>query len=354
VSLLLTDEQVSLADAVRGWASGRNGLAAARENPGAPAGIRASVASAAELGLLGILSPEGGGTQADLAVVVEELGRAGSDAPVGQIAAALAAFSNDVAVFSKDVDGDAVEAGSVLLVPAVANPEQPGVEAKPDAGGSLVLTGHVASVVAAGAADWLLVAAIADAGPVLALVPATAPGLTVTRRETLDITREFSLIDLDGVVASSWTQDNGTLFDVLAAHTVVDAVGAAGALLEMTVTYIKEREQFGQVVGKFQAVKHHAATMATEWEAAFAIARAAVLALASPDPAARAHAVSVAAAYAKPACSRIAGTAIQLHGGMGFTWEHDVHVLVRRVKTDELLFGTPRWHRERLAALLSA
>ena len=345
--LSLTDEQVSLAEAVRAWASGRDFLAAAREHPGAPTSVRESAASAAELGLLGILSPDGGGTYADLAVVVSELGRAGADAPVAEIAAALAAFSGDL-----DVAG--VEAGSTLLVPAIANPEQAGVEAKPDSSGGLVLTGRLASVAGAGAADWLLVAAGSEAGPALALVPASAAGLTVTRRETLDITREFSAVELDGVVASSWTPDDGLLFDVLAVQAVVDAVGAAGALLEKTVGYVKEREQFGQVVGAFQAVKHHAATMATEWEAAYSVARAAALALDGHDATVRAHAVSVAAAYAKPACSRIAGTAIQLHGGMGFTWEHDVHVLVRRVKTDELVLGAPRWHRERLVRLLGA
>ncbi|SHN16808.1 acyl-CoA dehydrogenase family protein [Cryptosporangium aurantiacum] len=345
--LSLTDEQVSLAEAVQGWASAHDFLAAAREHPGAPVSVRESAASAAELGLLGILLPDGGGSPADLAVVVAELGRAGANSPVGEAAAAVAAFSGDL-------DAGGLESGATLLVPAVGNPEQRGIEAKPDGSGGLVLTGHLASVTGAGAAHWLLVAADGEAGPALALVPASASGVTVTPRVTLDITREFSSVDLDGVVASAWTPDTGLLFDTLAAYAVMDAVGAAGALLEKSVGYVKEREQFGQVVGRFQAVKHHAATMATEWEAAYSITRAAVLALDDGDAAARAHAVSVAAAYAKPACSRIAGTAIQLHGGMGFTWEHDVHVLVRRVKTDELVLGTPRWHRERLARLLSA
>jgi alkylation response protein AidB-like acyl-CoA dehydrogenase len=116
----------------------------------------------------------------------------------------------------------------------------------------------------------------------------------------------------------------------------------------MTLEHVRVREQFGRAVGSFQAVKHHCANMAVDLELSRASVLSAMRALDGADAAERAVAVSAAASHAGEACSRIAGLALQLHGGMGFTWEQRVHVFLRRIKTDELLAGTPRWHRERL------
>jgi alkylation response protein AidB-like acyl-CoA dehydrogenase len=121
----------------------------------------------------------------------------------------------------------------------------------------------------------------------------------------------------------------------------------------MTVRYVGERRQFGRAVGSFQAVKHHCATMALDVECARGAVRAAAQALGADDPAARRAQVSSAVSFAGEACSRAAGTALQLHGGMGFTWEHDLHLLLRRVKTGELLGGSPRHHRSRLFDLMA-
>ena len=127
-----------------------------------------------------------------------------------------------------------------------------------------------------------------------------------------------------------------------------DAAGAAERITELTTDYAKNRFQFGKPIGSFQAVKHHCADMAIAVEASRGAVRAAFAAL--DDPAQDAVlAADITASYCGPACSRVCGLAIQVHGGIGFTWEHDAHLFLKRAKLDESLFGTPLWHRKRLA-----
>jgi alkylation response protein AidB-like acyl-CoA dehydrogenase len=141
------------------------------------------------------------------------------------------------------------------------------------------------------------------------------------------------------------------LRDPLAVHRAFDALGAAARLLEMTVSYAGQREQFGAPIGSFQAVKHHCADMVLAVEASRASLWAAALALDTASDSARTRAASAAAAYAKSAAARVAGTALQVHGGIGFTWEHDLHLFLRRIKVDEAFDGTVAEHR---AALVKA
>jgi alkylation response protein AidB-like acyl-CoA dehydrogenase len=151
------------------------------------------------------------------------------------------------------------------------------------------------------------------------------------------------------------------LRDALAVHRAFDALGAAARLLEMTVAYAGQREQFGAPIGSFQAVKHHCADMVLAVEASRASLWAAALALdtasgtAYPPVAslaqARTRAASAAAAYAKSAAARVAGTALQVHGGIGFTWEHDLHLFLRRIKVDEAFDGTVAEHRAALVTV---
>jgi alkylation response protein AidB-like acyl-CoA dehydrogenase len=141
------------------------------------------------------------------------------------------------------------------------------------------------------------------------------------------------------------------LRDALAVHRAVDALGAAARLLDMTVSYAGQREQFGAPIGSFQAVKHHCADMVVAVEASRAALWAAALALDTASGAARSRAASASAAYAKSAAARVAGTALQVHGGIGFTWEHDLHLFLRRIKVDEAFNGTVAEHR---AALVTA
>jgi alkylation response protein AidB-like acyl-CoA dehydrogenase len=170
---------------------------------------------------------------------------------------------------------------------------------------------------------------------------------------TLDLSRSWARLDLDATIAD-WTElPSGTLAllrDALAVHRAFDALGAAARLLEMTVSYAGQREQFGTPIGSFQAVKHHCADMAVAVEAGRATLWAAALALDSASAAPRSRAASAAAAYTKSAAAKVAGTALQVHGGIGFTWEHDLHLFLRRIKVDEAFNGSVAEHR---AALLS-
>jgi alkylation response protein AidB-like acyl-CoA dehydrogenase len=127
-----------------------------------------------------------------------------------------------------------------------------------------------------------------------------------------------------------------------------DAIGAAEAALDRASAYAKERVQFGKPIGAFQAVKHHCANMAITVEAGRAAVRAATEAL-DGDPADWARTAAVTASYVGPACAEACATGLLVHGGIGFTWEHDAHLYLKRAKLDEVLFGTPSWHRRRLA-----
>jgi alkylation response protein AidB-like acyl-CoA dehydrogenase len=352
--MLLSEEQESLAAAVRDWLADRTDLAAARGERAGQAVLYTAgdLAAAAELGLPGLLRPDEEGTYADLAVVVEELGRAASPLPLGE--AAVAARVLDETGIGAEVAGQ-VAAGEALCVPVVAEPGEEPLRAMVAERGALLLTGRASAVVGGLGAAWLLVtAAVGDGERAVALVAADQPEVSVRARTSLDLTRDIAVVELGGVPVARgrWaalTEKAAVAVDAARTMLVaVDAVGAAGRLLDMTVGYVGERSQFGRVVGSFQAVKHACATMALEVEAARVCGRDVARALDAGDSA---EAAATAGAIVGEGCSRAASTALQMHGGMGFTWEHDLHLYLRRVKVDELLAGTPRQHRERLLSL---
>jgi alkylation response protein AidB-like acyl-CoA dehydrogenase len=358
MELMTSDEQEALVETVRQWLERHTDLTAAHADRGEAALARPEdFRAAAELGLVGLLRTAEGGTHADLALIVEELGRAASPLPLGQ--AGLVCRALDEAGLAPDV-ADQVAAGTALVVPVVPEPGKSPVKASHGPDDGLTLRGRIPVVIGAASADRLLVAAV-DAGgdPMLALVASDAPGLGRTVRTSLDITRDFAAVTLEEVrvEAGAWAavpqETADSLGDALALHHAADALGAADRLLAMTVRYVQERQQFGRVVGGFQAVKHHCADMAVDVESARVTVRAAARALDAGDPGARRVRVAEAAVIAGEACSRVAGTALQLHGGMGFTWEHDLHLYLRRIKTGELLGGTPRHHRARLLDLVA-
>jgi hypothetical protein len=170
---------------------------------------------------------------------------------------------------------------------------------------------------------------------------------------TVDLTRPWSRFDLGSASQGRcYELPAGTaalVHDALAVHRALDAVGAAARLLEMTVEYAGQRRQFGVAIGSFQAVKHHCADMTVAVEAARATLWSAAGRL---DPLAplnqRRRSAAAAAAYAKGAASRVASLALQVHGGIGFTWEHDLHLFLRRIKVDEAMNGGLTHHRAAL------
>ncbi|MET0711551.1 MAG: acyl-CoA dehydrogenase family protein [Jiangellaceae bacterium] len=319
----LTDEQDQLAASERGWLTRNDPISRIRDALDSTAVTidPAAVTHARESGLLELLTPEMGGTHVDLAVVAEEHGYAASSLPVADLAVAA------------------------WLLDHVEQPSDGGLAGL--AFGADARSGLSSPMPMAADLDAIAVARGTDDGESLAVV--SAPSLSAMT--TLDLTRSWARLNLD--VVDEWFElPAGTvafLHDALAVHRAFDALGAAARLLDMTVSYAGQREQFGTVIGSFQAVKHHLADMAVAVEAGRATLWAAALALDTASGDQRSRAASAAAAYAKSAAAEVAGTALQVHGGIGFTWEHDLHLLLRRIKVDEAFNGSVAEHR---AALL--
>ncbi|BBX17104.1 acyl-CoA dehydrogenase [Mycolicibacterium duvalii] len=317
----LTDEQEQLAEAERAWLARNNPLARVRAAlDTAPITIDpAAVAHAETSGLLALLTPDMGGTHVDLAVLTEAHGYAASSLPIADLA--ITAW--------------------LLASAGIATNEGPlnGVAFGGDRTSSPVPM----------AADMAAVAVARQASEKEYLSVLSAPPLVTM--STLDLTRSWARVDLDAGLEKKTELPTGTLAavrDALAVHRAFDALGAAARLLDMTVEYAGQREQFGAPIGSFQAVKHHCADMVVAVESARASLWAAALALDTLDSAVRSRAASAAAAYAKSAAAHVAGNALQVHGGIGFTWEHDLHLLLRRIKVDEAFNGTVAEHRAAL------
>ncbi|MDL9938066.1 acyl-CoA dehydrogenase family protein [Gordonia sp. ABSL1-1] len=348
----LSTEQQDLADAERSWLVKHDPILARRESiDDVPAPIPAAARKhVVESGLASLLTDEVGATHVDLLVIVEAHGWAGSALPVAELAIAAAALEA-----IDDPHWAEVAAGEQVAIP-VLSPRTDSLAVEV-VGGGLRLRGTTAP--AAGLADAeriVLLARTADGTDVAAAIPVADAGIRML--DTLDLTRSWGVADLDCTVAD-WAElpagESSRLADQLATHRAIDALGAADRLLQMTVDYAGQRTQFDRPIGSFQAVKHHLANMALGVEASRSVLWAAAVALDEedgPDGAGtRARAVSAAVAYACKATSQVAQLALQVHGGIGFTWEHDVHLLIRRIKVDELLDGSVADHRRRLVAL---
>ena len=300
-----------------------------------------------EMGWTGLAVPEehdgAGQGLVELCLVAEELGRAaapGAFCDSALIAAALARWGRPELA-------RALAAGEVK-----ASWAQHGAVTGTVDGGEVVLSGRATAVSAAATADWLAVTAATDAGRRLVLVDRAAA--RVEPRRTLDETRRWYDVVLDGVRAAVIVDDEAEiarLADACAVLVAADSLGVGERLLEMTVGYVKVREQFGRPLGSFQSVKHKVADMLTTLRGARAATYYAAMAL-DADAADAAAAASVAKAFAGEGVAALAGEALQAHGGIGFTWEHDLHLYLRRAKVNEMLYGTAAEHYERLVSLL--
>lgn len=215
-----------------------------------------------------------------------------------------------------------------------------------------------------GFTDWLphgtsatgfLVVAVLDEREVAVQLAATDEGVEVLPMQSLDFGQQHGRLQCSGVVvpaeAVMGTDAADAIFDVAVTLQCAETVGLASALLNATVEYTKSRVQFGRPIGSFQALKHKMSDMlmqcetarATTWEAASALSESLIGA---------SEAVSVAKSITGRAGSSVASEALQLHGGIGFTWEHNLHLSLRRAKVNELLLGAPVWHEERLASVV--
>ena len=310
-------------------------------------------ALAADVGLAGLLVPEelgGAGASArEAAVVLEELGRA--VAPVPFLTSAVVATTTLLESRSDLLSPLATgERTAALIVPWATSPDSeiPTVRVE-----GCRLTGTIAGVAGALEADVLLVPASTPED--LTIYGIETAEAAVTPVNSLDMTRQLADVRLDGVVATPVvTNAEAAVRLALQTGTTLlasEQVGLAQWCLDTTVAYLKERKQFGRAVGSFQAVKHRLADLYTGVESAAAAARYAAATLAAADPD-----TPVAARVAQSFCADVAVTAaeesIQLHAGIGMTWEFPAHLYLKRAKADQIALGTPGRHRARLAELV--
>jgi alkylation response protein AidB-like acyl-CoA dehydrogenase len=320
-----------------------------------------------EIGCAGLLIPEHfGGAGADartLAVVAEEIGRSVAPVPfLGSAVLATAALLGCDGGFQVRrllTDLASGESTGTLAVPLSTDPGavfQPAVRADDNR-----LTGRVTSVVDAASSTFMIVPAATDGGFALYAVHTAHAAALLVAVTSLDQTRTLHDVEFDatpGTVIADGPAAAGALGRALlcgAAMLAAEQLGIAERCLESTVEYARTRYQFGRPIGANQAVRHRLADLWVEVTQARAASRYAAACLADDSRIQTDH-NSVAVAVAKAHCSEVAVHAaeehIQLHGGIGFTWEHPAHLYLKRAKSDAIALGTPDRHRARLAALL--
>lgn len=319
-------------------------------------------AVAASSGWLGLEVTEqlggAGASFAEVCLICEELGRARVAGPYLGAIVLGAGLLDDLApsdvrdtLLQQVVEGTSTP---VAVIPASDAEAQFSLSRNAE---GPTLSGCASLVVDASAAGPLLVPAAGPDGDVVVVVDGSAPGVTVTERPVLDLTRRLA----DVTVQSTWVDPASVLAyqgDALAASSrlrrraalavACDSLGVAEAMLDATVEYVKIREQFGRPIGSFQAVKHACADMLVQITIGRELLLEAIDAVSGNDPAADV-AVSMAASFICSAAVEIAGKAMQLHGGMGYTWESGIHLAVKRAALNRSMFGSPSAHRRSLA-----
>jgi alkylation response protein AidB-like acyl-CoA dehydrogenase len=322
--------------------------------------------SAAELGWTSMLAPEarGGGSisgagLSDLALVAFQRGRfvsPGPFAPTNVVIAALGGMA-ELTAFQEgllaDLIGGAVVAAFAVEEPG-RSPYEASLRAEPD-GSGFVLHGMKSAVEAASEAEVYLVTALAPSGPVQVLVRPDAPGLSVSRRDSVDLVRRFGALNLEAVVVTEADVVTGCApsrsLDIANCLQLAETVGAIDRVFEFTMEWAFDRYTFGRPLASYQELKHRFADMklwleaskATVWEAVAAVGNAA------PDAA---EMLSSAKSYVANHSTELVQDCVQMHGGIGVTWEHNIHLYLRRVTVNSATYGTVAEHRERLAAMI--
>ncbi|MFZ1176403.1 MAG: acyl-CoA dehydrogenase family protein [Mycobacterium sp.] len=299
-----------------------------------------------------------GGTIVETAIVFSELGRALTPVPLATTAFAIEAVLRMADREQRNRLLAGLLSGEQIGAFAAAGPNETDsstatVRAE-RRDGRTVLTGEYSPVLHGHVADLFVVPAVAN-GPestvIFHVVAADAPGVTVVRLPSFDITRPVAKLRLSQAPAEPLTagspDEAGRVLDVARVLLAAEMLGGAEACLALAVEYARSRRQFGRPIGSFQAVKHACAEMKIEIDAT----RAAVMFAAMS--AANGNELHITAPLAKAQAADTfvlcAGSAIQVHGGIAFTWEHDLHLYFRRAKTTEALFGSSAQHRALLA-----
>lgn len=376
MNITLTDEQLAIAESARAFL----------DEHGSSARLRASIESAdgwdrdqwramaQEMGWLGVAAPERFGGSAlglvELAILHEEAGRTLTAAPLfPTLGLALPALmsagceARQAEFLPRLIEGEIRAAVCLTGLSGAPLPADVPVSLEADGDGwrlngtaEYVLMGHAANLLIVvartpGAMGWQ--------GLSLLAVAADAPGISMERLTSLDITRPFSRIRFDQVRVSddallgAHGQAEAAIRRMLAIGAVMlaaEQLGGAERVMELSTEYAKQRVQFGRVIGSFQAIKHKLADMMLAVESARSALHYAVRLLDAPDE------IQEAAATAGACCSeaflQCAGDAIQIHGGIGFTWEHDAHLYFKRARASAALLGGPSHHYEAIASLM--
>ena len=329
----------------------------------------------AELGWMAAMAPEnsGGGSVsghpvADAAVVAEELGRTLTPAPVLEVNLSVLALRVMARTDERRRIGPLVSGATTASLAVLGptgdgwNAAADGLVAEPIEGGRWRLTGTRTAVAFGLSVDTFLATARGPGGPMLFLVPAATPGLQVVRLESFDLTRLLARLDFEGVALGPEAALTpgpidptvlGAWLAAAAALQTAETTGALARVAELSVEYAKTRRAFGRAIGSFQAVKHRLADMTLwlEWaRAASALAVSAADQWLAGGPAAPLmEATGVAKVVIGEFAPTLVRSAIQVHGGIGYTWEHDAHLYLRRVEANGALWGTTDFHRDRLA-----
>jgi alkylation response protein AidB-like acyl-CoA dehydrogenase len=370
VSFAVTEEQQLLRTTVRELLAARATSERVREAMLGDDGLDAALwDELAQLGLTGLAVAEAdggaGASFVEVSIVAEELGRRLAPVPyLSSVVLGTTALQHAGTDTQRAEHLPAVAAGTTRL--ALAHLDErgrltadPGVRAVRD-GDGWVLDGTAGYVVDGRTAHLVVTAATTDDGIALFLVPGDADGLTRDDVEVLDLTRPMATLAYDGVRVDDTARLDGgdpviALHEALTAGVVAIAceqVGAALHVLEATTAYARDRVQFGRAIGSFQAVKHRLAELLVQIESARSTAEHAARVLAAGDRDELKVAAPLAASFCAEVCERVAGDSIQLHGGIGFTWEHDAHLYFKRAKVTKLLLGDPKHHRRLLAAAI--
>jgi len=350
----LTDEQQAIRSTAHDFLKARFKSERIREIAASESGFDESGwKEMAELGWAGLALPEEWGGQGlgavELAVLFEEMGYALAPSPL---------LSNTIAGLALSVSGSdqqkerwlrPLAAGELRGTPALIDADGPAEPMKFSMSAGDVLSGEKTLVLDAASADFFLVAT-ADGGR--HIVEKGAEGVTVVAEESIDPTRRLSSIRFDGVRPEGTLEGSGEdyhpVFHRACVALAAESTGLAQRALEFSVEYAKDRQQFGRPIGAYQAVSHRCAQMLLETENSRSAVYGAAWA-ADAEPESLPLAASMAKAYSSDAGWRVPDAAIQVHGGIGFTWEHDLHFFLKRGRANAATFGDAKWHRERVA-----
>jgi len=371
VNFAFSEEQEQLRDMVRRFLEAKSPSTEVRRLMDTTEGYDPEVWAqmANELALQSLHIPEEFGGQGytfvELGIVLEEMGRVLLCAPYfSTVVLAADAIINAGTDAQKSELLPGIAGGETIAALAFTEPngkwDASGIEmVAKGAGDSYTLDGTKMFVIDGHLADCIVVAArlegtSGEEGISLFTVPGDAAGLTRTALATMDQTRKQAKLEFSGVAATplgtpgeGWAALSKTL-DQAAACLANEMVGGAQQVLDMSVEYAKVRVQFGRPIGSFQAIKHKCADMLLEVESGKSAAYYAAWA-AAEDNEELPVAASLAKAYCSDAYFHAAAENIQIHGGIGFTWEHDAHLYFKRAKSSEILFGDATYHRELLA-----